>query len=98
MESVRPFADGIRAVPIVIEILFWDSRMIRYETKYSLVALGREGPFITGTDEVAPGVRLSHRRTKSRGTWLVRIEVRLNANWVRSKRLWKGLWKERKAL
>jgi len=57
---------------ITVEILCWDSRGMRYETRYKLFAV--EFPEHAGMpDPIAQGVALTSRTTVARPTWLLKL-------------------------
>ncbi|MBE3123456.1 MAG: hypothetical protein IMZ65_01485 [Planctomycetes bacterium] len=63
---------GFKYFPVMITIFCWDSRGMRHETRYSLMALELSGN-VGGTNEVAPGVILAGRTTTTRPVWLLKL-------------------------
>ena len=69
-KNVIPHGNN-KFLPINIVIHCWDSRGMRHETKYELMAVELDGPAVMGTDQIVEGVGygIRHTITKS-GRWL----------------------------
>jgi len=72
--NVTPIAGGSKFLHPTILIYSWDAGGRRYETHYNLFLT--DGMPIGGTTTLAPGVYLSHRATKSRRVWLLKMTAR----------------------
>jgi hypothetical protein len=53
-----------RVLPFTIKVLSWDSRSMRHETDYRLLAM-RPAEHVAGAMELAPGLHLLRRTTRS---------------------------------
>jgi hypothetical protein len=71
-----PHAGG-KHLLITVKIPCWDSRNIRHETRYTLLAV--ELPWVVTfvAHVIAPGVALTTRRTRARPVWRLRLWARL---------------------
>jgi hypothetical protein len=75
-KNVEPDDRGLKHLPITIPIFCLDSRGVRYETKYSLLAVPLS-PAQGVTDAIAPGVMLGSRKTAARSVCLLRLKTNL---------------------
>jgi hypothetical protein len=64
-KNVVPGKDQIKLIPISIIIHCWDSRGMRHETRYNLMA-SESTQMLNPVDEIAPGVFLLSRTTSAR--------------------------------
>jgi hypothetical protein len=70
-------------LPVNIEIVCWDAGNIRHEVRYNLMVVKTAySQELTG-DEIAPGVTLGTRSTKSVPVWLLKLVRRLGSVKVR---------------
>ncbi len=76
-ESITKRGIGDRYVFPRIRLLYWDTRNIRHEVVYILMATER--PAAAGVDglEVIPGIEMNGRYTTSRAVWLLKLEQRI---------------------
>lgn len=72
-----PERRGYKYLAITVTISYWDTRNMRYDTDYVLFALesGPERQWIT--DEIAPLVGLTIRRTIRRPLWWLKLIAKL---------------------
>lgn len=69
--------DGSKLLNITIQIFCLDSRGMRHETKYSLLARELSSPVVFADDEIAPGVVLATRTTTTRAVWVLKLRRKL---------------------
>jgi len=67
---------GFKHLPITVTALCWDSRGMRHETRYSLLAVELGGN-VGVADAIAPGVMLGSRTTTTRPVWLLKLSSQL---------------------
>jgi len=69
-------------LPLNIQIYCWDSRNMRHETLYHMLAI-ELGDRSAIADEIAPGVGLSLRKTVTRAVWSLKFQRTLaRVPWV----------------
>jgi hypothetical protein len=78
---------GVKRIPIVINMDCWDTRGMRHETQYTLMATRPTTIPCVGGDEVAPGVTWLSRTTSTRAVWLLKMQSRAIIVWTQSKKL-----------
>lgn len=71
-KNVKPDARGHKHLPITVVIFCWDSRGMRHETRYSLLAV-ESLMNVSVSDEIAPGLMLGSRTTVTRPVWLLKL-------------------------
>ena len=70
--------DGLKYLPIDIEVFSWCSKNYRHKTSYKLMVVQSvEGHIAVGSDEVAPGVILSTRNTTCKPVWFLKLSSKL---------------------
>ena len=74
-KNVEPTEAGFRHLPIRITIYCWDSRGMRHETRYNLLAV-ELGPSVGVADEIAPGVMFTNRVVVTRAVWFLRLTAK----------------------
>lgn len=83
-KNVKPDAQGNKFLPITITIWYWDSRSMRHEKTYCLFAVELNSR-VGVSDDIAPGVMLGQRKTKTEPVWLLRLTTRIGqcTAWLR---------------
>jgi len=71
-KNVDAGANGLKFLPINTDIVCWDSRGMRHDTRYGLFAAELSAN-IGFSDELAPGLSLSSRTTVSRPVWWLKM-------------------------
>ena len=71
-KNVNPDAQGHKHLPITVVILCWDSRGMRHEIRYNLLAV-ESSTNVGMTDAIAPGVMLGTRTSVTRPVWLLKL-------------------------
>jgi hypothetical protein len=84
-KNVEPDAHGGKVLPIRIVIYCWDSRGIRHETQYNLIASEFSQTVGISMGSIAPGVMLGQRKTIITGVWVLRLRLRLNTLAVKTR-------------
>ena len=84
-------ADGVghKYIPIAITMYSWDTRGMRHETVYKLLAWSPREDM--GRNEVAPGVSWSSRTTTTRPVWLLKMQGRAINTGRKVAQSWKTL-------
>lgn len=62
---------------ITVRILCWETKKMRHETLYYLMATEPSESPIFGGDTIAPGVTLSYRKTISKPIWRLKLAKRI---------------------
>lgn len=68
--------DNSKFIPIDIRIYAWDSRNMRHETKYSLLAMELDRPALIA-NQTAPGLTPAFRVTTTKSVWRIKMRQRL---------------------
>jgi hypothetical protein len=63
-------------IPIKLQIYCWDTRGMRHETKYELMA-AELGSNVLVVPDIAPGVSFGRRHTIIRPAWRIKLSARL---------------------
>lgn len=69
-------SSAVPMIPFTIRILAWDSRNYRHETKYQFAAFHLKRQ-VGMHDEIAPGLMLTSRVSRSQAVWRLRLMGRL---------------------
>lgn len=77
-QNVKP-QQGIKFLPITVTIFCLDSRGMRHETRYKLLAVELLAA-VSLSDYIAPGVALTTRTTTTRAVWLLKLRSRFRGN------------------
>ena len=72
LKNVEPASGAFKMLQFPIEILCWDSRNRRHETRYSL-AVVEVSEKVAIVDEIAPGVSIVNRTTNIRYVWFLKM-------------------------
>lgn len=83
----RNSAESHKYVSVTIPILCWDSRGLRYETRYNLFVIPLSRNIGLG-EEIAPGVALTNRTVTTKAPWLLKSRKQFN----QARRLPRNLW------
>jgi hypothetical protein len=82
-ENVDADPQGRKHMDVGIEIICWDSRDMRHETYYGLIA-GERPDSIVMSFPTAPGVTVGTRRTRTTPVWWLKILSRVNRLRIRN--------------
>lgn len=74
-------------LPLTISISCWDSRGMRYETRYDLFVVPLL-PNVGVGEEIAPGVALANRIVTSKSVWWPKLRSRLNSLRQLPRKVW----------
>jgi hypothetical protein len=89
-KNVTPGGTEPRFLPIEIKMYCWDTRGMRHETRYRLLAV-HPSTLVGDSDAVAPGVLWSTRTTTTRAVWLLKMQSRAINLGSKAKKSWNKL-------
>ena len=79
-----------KMLPITIKILSWDTRSMRHETQYKLIAFHPPQP-MSGATQIAPGVHELRRTTTVRPVWRLKMTARIKKAFAPVRKGWRRL-------
>ncbi|MCH7564880.1 MAG: hypothetical protein IH968_13770 [Gemmatimonadetes bacterium] len=80
-----------KMLPITIKILSWDTRSMRHETQYKLVAFQPPMQMSGAATPIAPGVYEASRTTKARPVWRLKMKGRIERAFPSVRKGWRWL-------